>query len=76
MSVPTVIEYGARIAKPKNLGEFKHHIREVHSTSVEMGAPGPLILLTAFFSSTGVLLYRGARRGLHWIEDRFRRPQL
>lgn len=74
---PQVVEYGSRVAKPKNLDEFKHHVREVHSTSVEMGAPGPLILLSAFVSSTGVLLYRGARNGIHWLENRFRpRPAL
>lgn len=74
---PTVVEYGARTAKPKNLDEFKQHVREVHSTSVEMGAPGPLILLTAFVSSTAVLLYKGAQTGVHWIQHRIRpRPAL
>jgi len=70
---PTVVEYGARSASPKNLQEFKEQVREAHSTSVEMGAPGPLILLGAFVSSTAVLLYRGLRNGALWIEHRIRR---
>jgi hypothetical protein len=74
---PQVVEYGARVAKPKNLQEFKEQVREVHTTSVEMGAPGPLILLGAFLSSTAVLMYRGARYGVLWVQQRARsRPAL
>jgi hypothetical protein len=72
-SVPEVIEYGARVSKPKNLQEFRDQVREVHASSVDLGVSGPLILLSAFLSSTVVLMYRGVRRGAVWIERRVRR---
>jgi hypothetical protein len=70
---PQVPEYGVRVNKPKNLQEFKDQVREVHASSVDLGVSGPIILLSAFLSSTMVLMYRGVRRGALWIERRVRR---
>jgi hypothetical protein len=72
-ATPQVVEYGARVNKPKNLQEFKDQVREVHASSVDLGVSGPIILLSAFLSSTAVLMYRGVRRGALWIERRVRR---
>jgi hypothetical protein len=70
---PQVVEYGVRVNKPKNLQEFKDQVREVHTTSVDLGVSGPFILFSAFLSSTAVLLYRSVRRGALWVEQRVRR---
>ena len=70
---PQVVDYGARVNKPKNLQEFRDQVREVHASSVDLGVSGPLILISAFLSSTAVLMYRGVRRGALWIEQRVRR---
>jgi len=65
-------EYGVRATKPKNIRDFNEQLRDTHKTGVAMGAAGPLVLLGAFFSSTAVLMYRGARNTAGWIERKVR----
>lgn len=69
---PPVVDYGVRGTKPSNVRDFTGQIRDTHKTGVAMGATGPIVLLTAFLSSTLVLLYRGARGTAMWIERKIR----
>lgn len=65
---PEVPEYGVRAAKPKNIRDFNEQLRDTHKTGVAMGAAGPMVLFSAFLSSSVVLMYRGVRNAAGWIE--------
>ena len=62
-----------RSRKPKNLIEFRDQLRDLHTNGVAMGAAGPFALLSAFLSSSCVLMYRGVRNGITWIERKVHR---
>jgi hypothetical protein len=69
---PPVIDYGVRASKPKTMYDFTSQVRDTHTTGVAMGAAGPVVLLTAFVSSTLVLMYRGVRGAAFWVERKVR----
>lgn len=69
---PPVVEYGIRPIRPRNLHDFNAQIRDTHTTGVAMGAAGPVVLLSAFLSSSVVLVYRGVRNAAVWIERKVR----
>jgi hypothetical protein len=69
MSGAAVVEYGVR---PRTIHDFNAQIRDTHSAGVSMGAAGPLVLFTAFLSSSAVLMYRGVRGAVVWIERKVR----
>jgi hypothetical protein len=59
--------------KPKNFTEFRDQVKDLHTNGVAMGAAGPFALLSTFFSSSCVLMYRGIRSGITWIERKVHR---
>jgi hypothetical protein len=68
MSTPAVVEYGIRPVRPRNLTDLNAQIRDTHTTGVAMGAAGPMVLFTAFLSSSAVLVYQGLRGAAGWIQ--------
>ena len=73
MSTPApVVEYGIRPVRPRNIHDLNAQIRDTHTTGLAMGAAGPLVLFTAFLSSTAVLMYRGVRGAAGWVERKIR----
>jgi hypothetical protein len=68
----SVEEYGVRAVKPKTVRDFNEQLRDTHKTGVAMGAAGPVVLLGAFFSSSAVLITRGLRSAVGWIDRKIR----
>lgn len=67
-----VEEYGVRAVRPRTVRDFNGQLRDTHKTGVAMGAVGPVVLFSAFLSSSAVLFFQGIRGAAVWVEQKVR----
>ena len=56
-----VLEYGVTPPAPRDTRTLQELFTSLHGENVALGPRGGLVVLGVFFSSSGVLLARGAR---------------